>query len=213
MSDDQGAPMPEHEKPWQPLTLEEVAEVFGEAKHPWWVAGGHAIELAVGRTLRDHGDVDVLVLHRDQRALRDSLPDWDLWVADPPGELRPWSGGILPGRIHDIWGRRDPKGPWELQVMLDDCQLDFWVSRRSEEVRLPLEKLGRFDARGISFLVPKVQLFYKAKDVREKDQIDFDASIDLLEPKDAEWLAKAIERTYDSSHPWLPRVRAAAARS
>ncbi|MFE3071090.1 nucleotidyltransferase domain-containing protein [Streptomyces sp. NPDC059247] len=35
--------------------------IFAEADFPRWIAGGYAIELAVGRELRAHGDLDILV--------------------------------------------------------------------------------------------------------------------------------------------------------
>ena len=33
---------------------------------PYWIAGGWAIDLAVGRVTRDHADVDVMLLERDK---------------------------------------------------------------------------------------------------------------------------------------------------
>jgi hypothetical protein len=50
---------------------------------PWWIAGGCAIELAVGQPVRDHADVDVLVLRRDRLAVQRALPGWDWQAADP----------------------------------------------------------------------------------------------------------------------------------
>ncbi|WP_395108459.1 nucleotidyltransferase domain-containing protein [Actinomadura sp. SCN-SB] len=35
----------------------------------WWIAGGHAIELAVGHHVRDHGHIDVVELRWDQPML------------------------------------------------------------------------------------------------------------------------------------------------
>jgi Aminoglycoside-2''-adenylyltransferase len=37
---------------------------------PWWIAGGWAIDLAVGHVTRDHADVNVMMLERDEHALR-----------------------------------------------------------------------------------------------------------------------------------------------
>ena len=37
---------------------------------PYWIAGGWAIDLAVGRVTRDHADVDIMLLERDEHALR-----------------------------------------------------------------------------------------------------------------------------------------------
>ncbi|MGW4562039.1 nucleotidyltransferase domain-containing protein [Streptomyces sp. NPDC004561] len=83
--------------------------MFAGADFPWWIAGGYAIELAVGRELRPHGDLDVLVLRRDQPLAREMLSDWDMHVADPPGagRFRPWRPGeTLEVPLHDIWCRR-----------------------------------------------------------------------------------------------------------
>ncbi|BFV56364.1 hypothetical protein KCMC57_up14680 [Kitasatospora sp. CMC57] len=99
--------------PWAPLQPHEVARLLAGADFPWWIAGGYAIELAVGGAYREHGDVDVLVLRRDQARVRRWFGGWD-FLADPPGAgtLRAWPTGIgLPGRVHDVWCRREPDEP------------------------------------------------------------------------------------------------------
>lgn len=70
---------------WVPDRPEDVVTVFDKADFPCWIAGGYAIERAVGRELRAHGDLDVLVLRRDQALVHELLVSWDLHVADPPG--------------------------------------------------------------------------------------------------------------------------------
>jgi hypothetical protein len=72
----------------------------------WWIAGGYAIEFAVDEPFLAHGDVDVLMLRRDQLEAQRALPGCELWAADPSGQLRLWeSGEILPPEVHDIWCR------------------------------------------------------------------------------------------------------------
>lgn len=66
--------------PWQPLSVVVVAQLFAAADFPWWIAGGYAIELAAGRFLREHADVDVLILRRDQEAVRNLLFNWSCWA-------------------------------------------------------------------------------------------------------------------------------------
>ncbi len=74
-----------------------------------WVAGGRAVDLVLGRQTREHGDLDLLVLRRDQATVREELVDWDVHAADPPGSLRPWPvGDSLPPAVHDVWCRRTP---------------------------------------------------------------------------------------------------------
>ncbi|WP_234432703.1 nucleotidyltransferase domain-containing protein [Streptomyces sp. MUSC 125] len=144
---------------WAPERPEEVAAVYSGADFPWWIAGGYAIELAVGRALRPHGDIDVLVLRRDQAPVRDLLGAWDLYVAASPGRgslraCRP--GEVLRPPLHDIWCRRTPQAPWSVQRMLDEAEGDRWVSRRDPAVRLPIDRLGRTSATGIPYLAPEV---------------------------------------------------------
>lgn len=119
---------------WVPARPADLAVMFVGADFPWWVAGGYAIELTVGRELRPHGDLDVLVLRRDQALARELLSDRDMHVADPPGagRLRPWRPGeMLEVPLHDIWCRRTREAPWSMQLMLDEAEGAHWVSRRN----------------------------------------------------------------------------------
>jgi hypothetical protein len=45
---------------WSPLSVEELAEICEGMPVPWWIAGGWALDLFVGRTTRAHEDMDVL---------------------------------------------------------------------------------------------------------------------------------------------------------
>ncbi|MFD2262008.1 nucleotidyltransferase domain-containing protein [Lacibacterium aquatile] len=189
----------EDDKPWQPLIPAEVDALFAGASFPWWLAGGYAIERAVGRAFRAHEDIDVMVLHRDHAALRLMLADWDCWMADPPGTLRPWAvGEAVPPDVHDVWCRRTPSDPWALQVMFDGAEGDTLVTRRDPRVRLPLSALGSDHC-----LPPEVQLFYKAKGVREKDQADFEAALPVLGEEQRKWLSEVIITAHGDGHVWL----------
>ena len=199
--------MLEHEKPWNPLTIDEVASLFSNATFPWWIAGGIALELAIGGTIRKHADIDVLILRRDHDAARALLNDWNCWAADPPGRLRPWRVGTeLGSGVHDVWCRRTPSDDWRLQLMLDESDEEDWVSRRSQQIRLPIKEITRITATGVPYLAPHVQLFYKAKNLREKDEVDFAAVIDSGITIDTVWLHDAIVRVYGGHHPWLARL-------
>ncbi len=189
----------------------EVAEVFGGCRAPWWIAGGYAIELAAGRPLRSHGDIDVLLLRRDQLAIQRALPGWQWHAADPPGSLRPWRPAEqLPDGVHDIWCRPGPDEPWQVQFMLDESADGDWVSRRDARVRRPIASLGFVTAAGIPCLAPEIQLFYKAKGMRAKDETDFTAALPLLTPRQREWLGDALSVAYGPHHPWHARLLAAA---
>lgn len=195
--------------PWTPLSPQEAAELLAGADFPWWIAGGFAIEWAVGEPYREHSDLDVLVLHRDQALVRRHFEGWDLFLADPPGagRLRAWSTGEdLPSRVHDVWCRRSSDEPWSVQLMLDEADGEDWVSRRDSRVRRPLAQLGQVTWTGIPYLSPEVQLFYKAKNVREKDQLDFDRVLPRLDAGQRAWLVGALELVLPG-HAWLSRLK------
>jgi hypothetical protein len=195
---------------WEPASTDEVAALFGRDGAPWWIAGGYAIELAAGRVLREHQDIDVLLLRRDQLAVQRVLPDWEWQAADPPGTLRPWRPGeVLPPGVHDIWCRPGPAAPWRIQIMLDESAGPDWVSRRDPRIRRPVASLGRSAAGGVPYLVPEVQLFYKARVPRPKDEADFSAILPVLTPAERDWLLAALAATGARDHPWCARLRAA----
>ncbi|THA70323.1 amino acid transporter [Streptomyces sp. A0958] len=194
--------------PWDPPPLAEAVRLLAPLRTPWWIAGGYAVELAVGRAFRDHGDIDVLLLRRDQSEIQRILPGWEWWAADPPGTLRPWRPGeILPPGVHDIWCRPGPDEPWRLQFMLDDAEGDDWVFRRDPRVRLPLDRLGRVSEDGVPYLATEVQLLYKSRARRPKDEQDFDAALPVLDDDRRAWLAETITLAQGAAHPWAARLR------
>lgn len=173
---------------WEPFTPMEVGQLLRHLDCPWWLAGGYAIEHAVGRAYRPHGDVDVLVLRRDRAVVRDFLADWDVWAADPPGTLRPWNRGeTLSDAVHDVWIRPTPTTPWKLQVMLDEADGEDWTSRRDSRIRRPVSSLMAATAQEISFLTAEIILFYKAMAPREPDTRDLHMVWPLLNPAQRTW--------------------------
>lgn len=191
---------------WDPATPAEVADILAGTDRPWWFAGGYAIEFAVGRAYRDHADVDVLLLRRDQALIEEALPSWEWFAADPPGTLRPWAPGEeLPAEVHDIWCRPGPDEPWRIQFMLDEAEGEDWVSRREPLVRRPLADLGRISADGLPYLAPEIQLFYKAKGLRPKDEQDFEQALPTLTQAERDWLMAVLALTH-GEHPWIRRI-------
>ena len=191
---------------WEPAQLTELVSLFSKLPCPWWVAGGYAIELAIGRPVRDHGDIDVMMLRRDQLHIQQALRDWEWWAADPPGTLRPWiPRERLRAGVHDIWCRPGPGEPWRIQVMLDESSGGEWVSRRDPGIRRPLTDIGNISRDGIPYLTPEIQLFYKAKNPRPKDEADFTAVLPVLASAQRRWLGNALTQTF-GKHPWRDRL-------
>ncbi|MFI6481221.1 nucleotidyltransferase domain-containing protein [Nonomuraea sp. NPDC050663] len=206
--------MPRIETPWGPweaAPLDDVVALFRNLPAPWWIAGGYAVELAVGRPYREHGDVDIALLRRDHLAARALLAGWDVHAADPPGSLRPWpEGETLPQHVHDIWVREDPQGPWRFQLMLDEAEGEEWVFRRDPRIRRPLDGLTLEEEPGVRRLSPEVQLLYKSRGLRPKDELDFAQALPHLTGEQRAWLAHALELLGQADHPWREAMAAAA---
>jgi predicted nucleotidyltransferase len=221
--------------PWAPLSVPEVVALLSGAPFPWWVAGGRAIDLFVGRETRPHGDTDVQVLRRDQLAVQAALAGWELHAADPPGQLRPLAPGELLGEgIHDVWCRRAPDAfgarsgaagarsgaagarsgaagarghaPWALQLMFSPAEDGRWIFRRDPRITRPIERFGRRTADGVPYVAPEIQLLFKARGLLAKDQADFGAALPLLDAEARSWLTEALT-LYLPGHPWLASLR------
>ena len=91
--------------------------------------------------------------------------------------------------------------------MLDEVDGETWVSRRDNRIRRPVRAIGARSADGIPYLLPEIQLFYKAARRRPKDEQDFDAAVGILDGDQRRWLSGAIATAY-GDHPWQARITA-----
>jgi hypothetical protein len=171
---------------------------------PWSIAGGWAIDLHVGHRTREHADIDVLILRKDQLALQRELRAWALQAADPPGSLRPWRPEeVLPAGVHDVWCRRTPTSPWCLQIMVDDAQDGVWRYRRDARIHRPVVELDGPASGGYHrVLAPEVQLLQTSRNPRPKDEADLLAVRPHLGVTQSRWLGTALSLV-SPGHPWL----------
>jgi hypothetical protein len=188
---------------WKPLSVVEVTHLFRDAPFTWSVAGGYAVEQFLGKPIRPHDDIDIVVFRDDQRQLYRWLSDWQLFAADPPGTLRLWRAAEwLAFGIHDIWAHRTDADAWQLQVMLLEADGDEWFSRRHSMIR-GLRQDVLVNYHHIPSVRIEVQLMYKAKGNRPKDQLDFQACLPLLTADAKAWLKQSLYYEHPNGHPWL----------
>ena len=109
----------------------------------------------------------------------------------------------LPDSVHDIWCRKHRDDHWRIQFMLDESVGSDWVSRRDRQVRAPIRSITLKNENGVRFLAPHIQLYYKAKSLRDKDEVDLHAVLDRNDALDKDWLIAAIKKTHGSDHPWM----------
>jgi aminoglycoside-2''-adenylyltransferase len=197
-----------------PGRLRAVVGGLAGAEFPWWVAGGYAIELALGRTSRSHDDLDLMMLRRDRHRVCRRIAAWDPHLVMPETDVRrPWlPTEELPPRVRTVRCRRGPGDAWSLEVMLGESAGDMWVSGRHPRVRRSLAELGRVSAAGVPYLSPAVCLFHKAENPRPKDTLDFEAVLPVLGIADRMWLLRCLELVRPD-HPWRTRLARDLARS
>jgi len=185
-----------------PPGIRAVAEALAPLRAPWAVAGGWAVDLALGRVTRPHADVDVAVFRDDQAALRQALPGWHFDVAIA-GALVPWRRDTrLELPVHEVHAR-PPAGDASptIELLLNERAGTEWVYRRDRAVRRPLERVFRAAVGGVRVLAPEVVLLYKSKAPRAVDEHDFHAARPLLGAEARAWLRDALRRS-TPAHPW-----------
>jgi hypothetical protein len=182
--------------------IREVWEVMRGYDAPWFVGGGWAVDLFLGRQTRTHDDIDLVVFRDDQHRLREHLRAWQVMkVID--GTFDDWREDqwlALP--VHEIHAYRPDAHPSKLEFLLNERYERQWVFRRSRRVTLDMSRLGSLTTDAIPVLCPEVVLLYKAKSVRPTDQHDFEMLHSLLDARQRQWLSAAL-RVCHPGHPWI----------
>jgi aminoglycoside-2''-adenylyltransferase len=201
--------------------IEAVGRVMAGFPRPWFVSGGWAIDLFVGRVTREHEDREVGIFRQDQEALRKHLPGRALFkaVTGPDGGAYvPWAEGEwLELPVHQILARparvptergcgapatEQDRCPEEFEFFLNEAADGVWRCRRNMEITRPVAEISRQSSSGIPYIVPEIQLLYKAKWHREKDEHDFQTALGLLAPQQRAWLKEGLEIIHPGD-PWL----------
>lgn len=193
--------------PWLDRTPGDVRDLLAGYSGRWFVAGGWAIEAFTGVS-RPHEDCDVSVLRTEVEQFRAFVRGrYDVWAAGS-GALKPVFADdpssfdeLAHEGSEQIWLRPGWNRPWEYDVLLAPGDADTWVYKRAPEITMPMRE-ALWSKDGVSYLRPEIQLLYKARGLRSKDQQDFDAAWPLLERSRQEWLHRALEHTLPG-HAWL----------
>ena len=188
---------------WSPLSPTQVAAVFDRLEIAWWIAGGVAIDMFVGRATREHGDLDVAMLRRDVAGLVSLLDEWDIQIAHD-GVLTPWDGAPLGEEMHQFWVRPRGADAWVFEILLERSEGDDWLYRRDARLRKPIAEIGRRSAEGIPYLATEICLLYKSPRLNvARNQADFDSAAPMLDSGARSWLRESV-KTLDAQHAWLP---------
>jgi len=198
--------------PWRGNTPRDAAALFADYPGTWWIAGGWALEAFTG-VRREHEDIDPSALSCELPLLRRHLAGvLDLWCAFS-GALKPLlpdedpdgaADDVLPEGCGQLWTRRSGSDPWEYDVLLAPGTPEEWIYKRDPSVRMPMAD-ALWERAGVRYVQPEIQLLYKAKGLRPKDQADFDVTLPFLDRPRRAWLRESLSRTIPG-HPWLARL-------
>ncbi|WP_079510237.1 nucleotidyltransferase domain-containing protein [Mesobacillus jeotgali] len=180
-----------------------INSLMSNFKQPWYIAGGWAIDLYLGKITRQHGDIEIALFRDDQFSLKDYLKSWDIRKVEDQ-ELKSWETEFLAQPIHELHASNWKTGD-KFEILLNETDGCNWRYRRDNRVEMTLKNVGSFNESGIPYLKPEIVLLYKSKNIRTKDQLDFLGVLDKLTPKQKKWLRVALS-LQDSYHPWLEKL-------
>src|SRR5437868_2447109 len=131
-----------------------VATMMEGFPGPWFVSGGWAIDLFVGRVTREHEDREVGIFRQDQQALREHLSGRALFKAitgPDGGEWVTWAEGeALELPVHQILARPAGMGapateqdrcPDEFEFFLNEAADGVWRCRRNLAITRPAKEI------------------------------------------------------------------------
>lgn len=198
---------PAHE-PWRPLTVDAVSELLAQSTERWWLSGGCGLDHWLGRTTREHGDIDISVTRQDWRRL----------IAELPADLEPlgaMSGALLPlaecaddPALHNLWVRSADTDEFVLQINIEEGDRKLWRYRRCPEITRPWAQAVS-DVGGVPTVNPAVQLLWKSARPVDKDYHDRAVILPALRAADHQWLTAAVQRAHPQS-PWPDEGRSIA---
>jgi len=192
---------------WEKFDPPRLLETMRGFDAPWWIAGGWALDLWMGRETRNHQDLDVAILRGDQQELYGALHSWQLYYATPDHLLLPLQRDqLLRPPIHGVWVRRGHDSPWLCEFLLNEHSGADWVCRENQAVRMPLADIGTVGSGNMPILVPEIVLLYKAHERTEKDEADFRTALPHLTPPAKAWLLHALDESLPN-HPWAAQLR------
>ena len=179
-----------------------IGSLLRDLPCPWFVCGGWALDLFLGRVTRPHKDVDVAVARDDQLVVRDYLlgRGWTLERAEG-GELIPWADGErleLPS--HALWCRNGSHDPDFFEVLLNEIDGGGFRFRRDQSVTLARGRMSFRTPSGLPVLAPEIVLLYKSSRPDEEDA-DFRSAVGSLPKESRGWLKDALGKLF-IQHPW-----------
>jgi hypothetical protein len=187
-------------------TIEKVAALLRDLPCEWYVCGGWAVDLFLGRVTRTHKDVDISIPRARQLEVRDYMKSrgWRLEKAHE-GRLTPWEEGeFLTPPFHTVWCRNDAHEPDFVELQLDEIDDERFTFRRDSTLTLPRGRMSFTTRSGVPVLAPELVLLYKSS-AAEEYAGDFRNAAGALGASARAWLKDALVKVY-ARHPWAEEL-------
>jgi hypothetical protein len=169
---------------------------------PWWVVGGWAIDLAMGRETREHEDLEIGIGRVDFPVVRRHIESqgFEMRVAGDDEIIRLGPDETPETRKHQNWVFDPAVDLWRLDVMLEPADAETWRFRRDPRIRAPRSFM--IADGDIAHLKPHGVLLFKAKAARPKDEADLATAAPTLTREQRTWLIEALELVHPG-HAWI----------
>lgn len=185
-------------------TPPEIAQRLAGVTTPWYVAGGWALDLFLGRQTRRHGDLEIAIPAADFAEISGRFSGY---VFDGVGQNQLWEDATpeVLAATHQTWLRDPASGDYLVDVMREPHEGRTWICRRDPTIRLAYEEVICHTGEGIPYLAPELVLLFKGKHVRAKDQRDFEGALPALGAARRGRLAELMGQVYPG-HAWLAGI-------
>ena len=152
-----------------------------------------------GASTRAHDDLEIGVPRARFGEIVAAFPDFE-W--DVVGGGRIWPFPEQAARHHQTWLREPATGQYRVDVFREPHVGDLWVCRRDASITLPYSELILHTNDGIPYTTPEVALLFKAKQVRSKDEADFQRVLPNMTQTQRSRLTSWISQVRPG-HPWI----------
>lgn len=190
-----------------PLHPRDVLSLLKDAPIQWWITGGWALDLYLGRQTRPHFDTDIAIARCDQLTAQSYLSDWDFYSTkrDESGEIvmEQWETGEFLGQEYPgVWARESENVVWQFEFLFHEIDDQIWTFRYDDSIQHLLEEIGTISSEGIPYFVPEIALLYKAARLRNVDKQDFQMVLLKLKQTQRRQLLTDLQK-FESDHSWL----------
>ncbi|HZG59866.1 MAG TPA: hypothetical protein VEY68_05265 [Anoxybacillus sp.] len=181
--------------------LDTIVQIMNKFQYPWFIAGGWAIDLGVGKVTRKYEDVDICIFREYTQEILDYFSDWKISVTIP-GERRLEPVTSVEDTRLPRFGLHLHKENQFIEILLTDVSDDKVLFRRDPSISMDIDKFVRVDKAGRKYVAPEWQLLFKAKEGRVKDEHDFRAYLPTMTVEQREWLLSALRKHVPNSS-WI----------